>query len=81
VVTKIAAADIQTDPKAIYAKITVVTQRYGLGRWSIFKLIRSGKIRSVLYRSSPKARGYTLIDLRSLDHYLDRLATGGDTEV
>jgi hypothetical protein len=78
---KIPTADIQTEPKAIYAKISVVTQRYGLGRWTIFKLIRSGKIRSVLYRSGPKARGYTLVDLRSLEHYLDRLATGGDTEV
>jgi hypothetical protein len=75
---KISAADIQTDPKALYAKIRTVTQQYGLGRWTIFKLIRSGKIRSVLYRSGSKARGYTLVDLRSLEHYLDQLATGGD---
>jgi hypothetical protein len=78
VVTKIAASDIQSDSKPLYAKIRTVQQRYGLGRWSIFKLIRSGKIRSVLYRSSPKARGYTLVDLRSLEQYLNQQTVGGD---
>ena len=75
---RITPSDIQTDPKALYAKIRVVEQRYGLGRWSIYKLIRSGKVRSVLYRSTPKARGYTLVDLGSLEQYLDQRATGGE---
>jgi hypothetical protein len=66
-------------PKIKYAKIRVVVQQYGLGRYSLFDLIRKGAIRTVLYRSSKKAKGYHLIDLRSLEDYLNKHASGGET--
>jgi hypothetical protein len=63
-----------------YAKIRVVEKKYGVGRWSLFALIRSGAVRSVLFKPSKKGRGYRLVDLQSLEHYLDKRATGGDAK-
>jgi hypothetical protein len=65
------------EPK--YAKIRKVVELYGIGRYSLFDLIRKGIVRTVLYRSSRKAKGYHLIDLRSLEDYLNKHATGGET--
>jgi hypothetical protein len=63
------------EPK--YAKIRKVVQLYDIGRYSLFGLIRKGAIRTVLYKSSKKGKGYRLIDLRSLEDYLSKHATGG----
>jgi hypothetical protein len=63
-----------------YARIRAVERTYGLGRFSIFRLIKQGTIRSVLFKSSKKAKGYRLIDLRSLEDYLASRATGGTTK-
>ena len=52
-------------PEIKYAKIRAVEERYGWGDF-IFQLIRKGLVRTVLYKSSRKAKGYRLIDLRSL---------------
>jgi hypothetical protein len=61
-----------------YAKIKAVVQRYGTGRFTLFELIRKGEIRTVLYKGSKKAKGYRLVDLRSLEDYLNKHASGGE---
>jgi hypothetical protein len=61
-----------------YARIRAVEKEYGVGRWTMFQLIKAGLVRTVLIKSSKKGRGYRLVDLRSLEAWMDSHATGGE---
>jgi hypothetical protein len=70
-----------SDPPQVeikFAKVRAVEKTHGLGRFTLFRLIREGAIRTVLIKKSKKAKGYRLIDLRSLEEYLNSHATGGN---
>jgi hypothetical protein len=60
-----------------YARIRAVEREYGIGRWTMFQLIKAGTVRTVLVKPSKKGRGYRLVDLRSLETWMNSHATGG----
>jgi hypothetical protein len=60
-----------------YARIRAVEKKYGVGRWTMFRLIKAGAVRTVLVKPSKKGRGYRLVDLRSLETWMNNHATGG----
>ena len=59
-------------PERKYAKIRAVEQEYGIGRWALFQMIRSGLIKAPLVKPTPKGRGFRVIELASLEDYLSK---------
>ena len=57
-----------------YAKIKTVERMYGCGRFTLFRWIREGSIRTVLIKKTKRSKGYHLVDLASLEAYLNSQA-------
>lgn len=55
-----------------YLTIAEIQKRYGLGRWTIWRLIRAKKI--VGLKMSAAKSGKVLVDVNSLDRYLQEKA-------
>jgi hypothetical protein len=68
----------KTSARIKFAKIQIIERTYGIGKFSLLRLMREGAIRSVLIKASRKSRGVHLVDLRSLEAYLAKHATGGE---
>ena len=58
-------------PEPLWGKPAWVAQRYGLPRYRVFELIKEGQIRSALIRRKGKQKAMRLIDLRSVDRFLE----------
>ena len=66
---------IQVDPPprsdARWAKPAYVVDRYGIPRYRIFEMIKEGLFRTALLKRKGRKKGMRLIDLNSLDSYLE----------
>lgn len=60
--------------KPEFLKIKEASRVFGIGKSSLYELIRAGKIKSVLLRKRGNLRGTRLISYDSLKNYLDSLA-------
>jgi hypothetical protein len=58
-------------PEPQWGKPAWVAQRYGLPRYRVFELIKECQIRSALIKRKGRQKGLRLIDLRSVDRYLE----------
>jgi hypothetical protein len=58
-------------PEPIWGKPSWVAQRYGLPRYRVFELIKEGQIRSALIKRKGRKKGMRLVDLHSVDRYLE----------
>jgi hypothetical protein len=59
-------------PEPQWGKPAWVAQRYGLPRYRVFELIKEGHFRSALIKRKGRKKGLRLIDLRSVDRYLEQ---------
>ena len=57
-----------------YAKPATVTQIYDLSHGKLYALIREGLIKSITLREPGRSRGSRLIEIASLEKYLQSLA-------
>jgi hypothetical protein len=56
----------------LWGKPDWVARRYGLPRYRVFELIKEGQIRSAQIRRKGKQKAMRLIDLRSVDRFLEQ---------
>jgi hypothetical protein len=61
-----------------YGKPNTVVAIYDFPRYRLFECIKRGDFRSVLIKRPGTKRGLRLIDLDSLETFLNRFATGGE---
>jgi hypothetical protein len=71
----IAASVVSSEPE--FAGINEAIRWSGVGRTSLFALIKEGRIRSINLRQPGRARGRRLIHLASLREFLLAHAEGG----
>jgi hypothetical protein len=71
----LAASVVSSEPE--FAGINETVRWSGIGRTSLFALIKEGRIRSINLRQPGRARGRRLIHLASLRDYLLAHAEGG----
>lgn len=64
-----------TDP--VYLRVSKAVELFGIGRTTLYSLISSRKIKSVLLKSKGRTSGIRLVCFESLKAYLDGLAEGG----
>jgi hypothetical protein len=62
-------------PLPRWGKPGYVVQTYGIPRYRVFELIKEGKVRSTLIKRKGRQKGMRLIDLNSLDKYLEQYAS------
>jgi hypothetical protein len=55
----------------VWAKVSVAAFRYGIGRTKLFELITAGKIKSRFLAAKGNERGIRLINLQSLEDYIN----------
>jgi len=60
-----------------YGKPKTVIAIYDIPRYRLFELIKEKSFRSVLVKRPGAKRGLRLIDLDSLETFLEKFATGG----
>lgn len=58
-------------PEPLWGKPDWVARRYGLPRYRVFELIKEGHFRSALIKRKGRKKGLRLIDLTSVNHYLE----------
>jgi hypothetical protein len=63
------------EPEPRWGKPAWVAQRYGLPRYRVFELIKEGHFRSALIKRKGRKKGLRLIDLSSVDRYLEQHLT------
>ena len=68
-------APVEEELKPKWAKPDYTLQLYRMPRYRLFELIKDRAIRSALIRRKGSKKGMRLIDLASLDAYLERHAT------
>lgn len=61
--------------KRKYAKPATVTQICDISHGKLYALLRAGLIKSITLREPGRSRGTRLIDIESLEKYLESLAT------
>ena len=59
-------------PEPLWGKPDWVARRYGLPRYRVFELIKEGKIRSALIKRKGRKKGLRLIELNSVNHFLEQ---------
>jgi hypothetical protein len=72
------ALSASPQPEIKFAKIRAVERMYSIGRFTVFKLIKIGAIRSSLIKTSKRARGYRVVDIASLESYLAACASDAE---
>jgi hypothetical protein len=60
-----------------WGSVKAATQYSGIPRYRIFELVAEGQIRSAVLKRRGQLRGRRLIDLKSLDDFIARHASGG----
>jgi hypothetical protein len=73
------ASENQNHPD--WMRVRQVVANYGIGRSTVFSLLKEGKIKSVNLTKRGNIRGIRLISRISLDQYLESLATTSHEEV
>ncbi|MDQ8192453.1 helix-turn-helix transcriptional regulator [Roseibacillus persicicus] len=67
---------VNHDP--VYIRIPEAVQLFGIGRTTLYALISSRKIKTVLLKQKGHKTGRRLVCFESLKAYLDGQAEGGD---
>jgi hypothetical protein len=63
-----------------YGKPNTVVAIYDIPRYRVFQLIKEKAFRSTLIKRPGSKRGLRLIDLDSLESFLEKFASGGEEE-